>query len=168
MRAAHSACQREDALGQGGIHKPKTNPWAKASGTDLSGADLESENQCKITPGRQLAARVREQRDISVSRKGKVRKLLICTGKAKKLHSGWRAVLRAISSFAEMVLPPLLLQALSEHPRKPQRDLFSDLQPSKLLKESTEKQQPYNPPRAREDKGSFIQRLPTARQSHSA
>lgn len=67
-----------------------------------------------------------------------------------------------------MVLPPLLLQALSEHPRKPQRDLFSDLQPSKILKESTEKQQPYNPPRAREDKGSFTQRLPTARQSHGA
>lgn len=99
----------------------------------LSGADLERENQCKITPGRQLAARVREQRDISVFRKGKVRKLLICTGKVRKFHSGWRAILRAISLFAEMVLPPLLLQALGEHPRKPQRDLFSDLQPSKLL-----------------------------------
>lgn len=80
--AAHSACQREDALGLGGIHKPKLNPRAKASGTDLSGTDLsgtdlERENQRKFTSWLTASCQDREPERYFSFREGKVRKLYL-------------------------------------------------------------------------------------------
>lgn len=164
--AAHSACQREDALGLGGIHKPKLNPRAKASGTELSGTDLERENQRKFTSWLTASCQDRGPERYFSFREGESQETLFGQEKEENSTVGWRAILRDISLLAELVLPPLLLQALRGHPPKPQGGHFSELHRPNLTQ--IPRNNSLNLPRAREDKGFFICSLPTARQAHGA